>query len=174
MLRGGKLFQKIQPQPSRIRIVQQDLFKLFRHFVQFAPTFFDISIIAKQNLSSGVNIVSVGSPSRIRIVLLISFGITTLPRSSILLTIPVAFIYTNLLEFSFFIISSLRILFVLSVKIIHNLNGNFFINFTRHISYIQNPAIVGGVRCAIDTRYYKYAKSNLLLCLSSLSKLSIS
>ena len=38
--------------------------------------------IAKQNLSNGVNVVSRGSPSRIRIVLLISFGITTLPRSS--------------------------------------------------------------------------------------------
>ena len=48
--------------------------------------------IAKQNLSNGVNVVSRGSPSRIRIVLLISFGITTLPRSSIRRTIPVAFI----------------------------------------------------------------------------------
>jgi hypothetical protein len=40
-----------------------------------------------------------GSPSLILIVLLISLGITTLPRSSILLTIPVAFIYKNLLLF---------------------------------------------------------------------------
>ena len=39
--------------------------------------------------------ISNGSPSRIRIVLRISFGITTLPKSSILLTIPVAFIYTK-------------------------------------------------------------------------------
>ena len=36
--------------------------------------------------------ISSGSPSRIRSVLRISFGITTLPRSSILRTIPVAFI----------------------------------------------------------------------------------
>ena len=43
------------------------------------------------NFSSSVNELSSGSPSRIRIVLLISFGITTLPRLSILLTIPVAF-----------------------------------------------------------------------------------
>ena len=34
-------------------------------------------------------------PSRIRIVLRISLGITTLPKSSILLTIPVAFIYAK-------------------------------------------------------------------------------
>lgn len=40
-----------------------------------------------------VNVISSGSPSRMRMVLLISFGITTRPRSSILLTIPVAFIY---------------------------------------------------------------------------------
>ena len=38
------------------------------------------------------NKVQSGSPSRILIVLLISFGITTRPRSSIRLTIPVAFI----------------------------------------------------------------------------------
>ena len=54
--------------------------------------------IATQNRSIGVNVVSRGSPSRIRMVLLISFGITTLPKSSILRTIPVAFIYTFLLE----------------------------------------------------------------------------
>ena len=40
-----------------------------------------------------VNVISVGSPSRIRIVLLISLGMTTRPRSSMRLTIPVAFIY---------------------------------------------------------------------------------
>ena len=52
-------------------------------------------MIAYKNRVTGVNDVSVGSPSRIRIVLLISFGMTTLPRSSILLTIPVAFIYNK-------------------------------------------------------------------------------
>ena len=48
--------------------------------------------MALQNLNSCVNDICKGSPSRIRIVRLISFGITTLPRSSIRLTIPVAFI----------------------------------------------------------------------------------
>ena len=43
-------------------------------------------------MSSCVNDVSDGSPSRIRIVLRISFGMTTRPRSSMRLTIPVAFI----------------------------------------------------------------------------------
>lgn len=50
------------------------------------------AFIASQKTDS-LNVVNNGSPSRIRIVRLISFGITTLPRSSILLTIPVAFIY---------------------------------------------------------------------------------
>lgn len=45
-----------------------------------------------QNLSIGVNVVYEGSPSRILKVLLISLGITILPRSSTRLTIPVAFI----------------------------------------------------------------------------------
>ena len=39
-----------------------------------------------------VNVISSGSPSRIRMVRLISLGITTLPRSSMRRTIPVAFI----------------------------------------------------------------------------------
>ena len=47
-------------------------------------------------MSKSVNDVSVGSPSLIRIVRRISFGITTRPRSSILLTLPVAFIYLHL------------------------------------------------------------------------------
>ena len=51
--------------------------------------------IPQKNLSIGVNVVWDGSSSRILIVLRISFGITTLPRSSILRTIPVAFIYTK-------------------------------------------------------------------------------
>ena len=46
--------------------------------------------IAKQNLSSGVNVVSKGSPSRIFKVRRISLGITIRPRSSTRLTIPVA------------------------------------------------------------------------------------
>ena len=55
-------------------------------------------MIEYKNRVTGVNDVSVGSPSLIRMVLLISLGMTTLPRSSILLTIPVAFIYKNLLD----------------------------------------------------------------------------
>lgn len=57
--------------------------------------FLAISIMHKQNRSIDVNTVSDGSPSRIRIVLLISLGITTRPRSSIRRTIPVAFIYKS-------------------------------------------------------------------------------
>ena len=65
--------------------------------------------IAIQNLSKGVNVVSSGSPSRIRIVLLISFGITTRPRSSILLTIPVAFIFTKIsLLYKFVLLVSVK------------------------------------------------------------------
>ena len=50
------------------------------------------SLMAKQNCSHRANVICDGSPSRIRIVRRISFGITTLPRSSMRLTIPVAFI----------------------------------------------------------------------------------
>ena len=50
------------------------------------------SNIAKQNFCQFFNVISDGSPSRMRSVLLISFGITTRPKSSIRLTIPVAFI----------------------------------------------------------------------------------
>lgn len=50
------------------------------------------SLIAKQNRSNRVNAISNGSPSRIRMVRRISLGMTTRPRSSILRTIPVAFI----------------------------------------------------------------------------------
>ena len=46
--------------------------------------------IARQNLSKGVNVVCEGSPSRMRKLRRISFGITTLPKSSIRRTIPVA------------------------------------------------------------------------------------
>ena len=64
-------------------------------FLQFSPILLDKSIRAYKNRATGVNVVSVGSPSRIRIVRRISFGITTRPRSSILRTIPVAFIIYN-------------------------------------------------------------------------------
>ena len=50
------------------------------------------SNIEKQYFSHRVNDVCNGSPSRIRRVLLISFGMTILPRSSTRRTMPVAFI----------------------------------------------------------------------------------
>ena len=50
------------------------------------------SNMAKQNFCQFFNVICDGSPSRMRSVLLISFGITTRPKSSIRLTIPVAFI----------------------------------------------------------------------------------
>ena len=51
--------------------------------------------IAQQNLSLGVNVVCKESPSQMRRVRLISLGITILPKSSTLLTMPVAFIYLS-------------------------------------------------------------------------------
>ena len=86
--------------PPRIRTVKVAFYVLVRPLAQFMPSLFDRSNIAKQKFSVGVNVVSVGSPSRMRMVLLISFGITTLPRSSILRTIPVAFIYIKSPYFS--------------------------------------------------------------------------
>ena len=81
--------------PFRILMVRDFWEGFFCHFSQFNPILFDKSSIAKINRLSTVNVVSVGSPSRIRIVGRISFGITTRPRSSILRTIPVAFIFYN-------------------------------------------------------------------------------
>ena len=46
----------------------------------------------KQKVCHGVHVICDGSPSRIRRVRRISFGMTILPRSSIRRTIPVAFI----------------------------------------------------------------------------------
>ena len=57
----------------------------------FHPILLAKSNIAKLYFCQFFNVICDGSPSRIRRVLLISFGMTTLPRSSILLTIPVAF-----------------------------------------------------------------------------------
>ena len=51
--------------------------------------------IAMQNLSIGVNVIYEGSLSLILRVLLISLGITILPKSFTLLTMPVAFIYLS-------------------------------------------------------------------------------
>ena len=55
--------------------------------------------MATKARSFGVNEVNSGSPSRIRMVRRISFGMTTLPRSSMRRTIPVAFILKCLLCF---------------------------------------------------------------------------
>ena len=63
--------------------------------IHLAFTLSTMLCIAQQNLSIGVNVVSRGSPSRIFKVLLISLGITILPKSSTLLTMPVAFIYLS-------------------------------------------------------------------------------
>ena len=49
--------------------------------------------MAKQNLSHRANVICDGSPSRILMVRRISLGMTTRPRSSIRLTIPVAFMF---------------------------------------------------------------------------------
>ena len=66
---------------------------ILRHYVQSSPHLFDRSSMAKQNFSHGDNVICNGSPSRIRMVRRISLGMTTRPRSSIRLTMPVAFIY---------------------------------------------------------------------------------
>ncbi len=67
----------------------------FENFPQDTKNF-NSSPITRITTSKGdilsVNVIYKGSPSRIRIVRRISLGMTTLPRSSILLTIPVAFI----------------------------------------------------------------------------------
>lgn len=67
-------------------------YPLFSHYVSFHPSRFPNPSIPKQKSSHHVNFICEGSPSRIRIVRRISFGMTTRPRSSILRTIPVAFI----------------------------------------------------------------------------------
>ena len=59
------------------------------------------SLMAKQNLSHCVNAVCNGSPSRILRVLRISLGMTMRPRSSTLLTMPVAFIISSPLKRGF-------------------------------------------------------------------------
>lgn len=60
---------------------------LFTSHPRLLPT----PITPKQYPSHHVSVICDGSPSRIRMVRRISFGMTTRPRSSIRLTIPVAF-----------------------------------------------------------------------------------
>ena len=85
--------------------LQPGLFGVTDHsdvlFYVVQPFRFARSSIPKQNRSHDVNVICDRSPSRMRMVLLISLGMTTLPRSSILRTIPVAFIVRFLLRFSF-------------------------------------------------------------------------
>ena len=61
----------------------------------FQPRRLDRLIIPRTNRLNGVNVICNGSPSLIRKVLLISFGMTILPKSSTLRTMPVAFIYLS-------------------------------------------------------------------------------
>ena len=63
----------------------------------YQPSRLARSNIPKQNFSHDTNVVCNGSPSRMRMVRRISLGMTTRPRSSILRTIPVAFIFLSLL-----------------------------------------------------------------------------
>ena len=65
-----------------------------RRFSQL-PSRFPSSVMYRSALSSAVNDVNSGSPSRMRMVRRISLGMTTRPRSSIRRTIPVAFIYAD-------------------------------------------------------------------------------
>ena len=84
--------------PLRIYTINQ-IFFVNMYYLQ--PILLCKSNIAKANLCHCFNVVSDGSPSRIRRVLLISLGMTTRPRSSILRTIPVAFISWSPLLFFF-------------------------------------------------------------------------
>ena len=75
--------------PLRIHTVER---RFFVNMYYSQPILLDRSNIEKANFCQFFNVVSDGSPSRMRRVRRISFGMTTRPRSSILLTIPVAFI----------------------------------------------------------------------------------
>ena len=79
-------FMMLNPPPAQRR-------RRFRYILYPMYPLPASSCIPEQNAISCVNVFSEGSPSRILIVRLISFGITTRPRSSIRLTIPVAFIF---------------------------------------------------------------------------------
>ena len=85
--------------PSRIPTVAILIFVImyYPH-----PCLLAKSSIAKQNVSHCVNAVCNGSPSRIRSVRRISFGITTRPRSSIRRTMPVAFISKSPLSVKYY------------------------------------------------------------------------
>ena len=84
--RAACCFYFFLPNPHALALV-------LRHYVQSSPHLFDRSSIAKQNLSHRANVICDWSPSRILMTRRISFGMTTRPKSSIRLTMPVAFIY---------------------------------------------------------------------------------
>ena len=89
-----------------------------------------------------VNDICERSPSRIRIVRRISLGITTLPRSSILLTIPVAFILnslkTTLWDFQGYCLHSMR---KISIENFSDKNIYFPNSFFMRRRYLQTPAL---------------------------------
>ena len=89
MLNSQEVTSFISIYPFRIRTVSA-LFVVTMY--NYHPRLLAKSNIEKQNFSHRVNDVSNGSPSRMRRVLLISFGMTILPRSSTRRTMPVAFI----------------------------------------------------------------------------------
>ena len=89
MLNSQEVTSLISIYPFRIRTVSA-LFVVTMY--NYHPRLLAKSNIEKQNFSHRVNDVCNGSPSRIRRVLLISFGMTILPRSSTRRTMPVAFI----------------------------------------------------------------------------------
>ena len=60
---------------------------------RLGQSLFSSDFVALMKVCIGVNDISGGSPSRMRIVRRISFGMTTRPRSSIRRTIPVAFMF---------------------------------------------------------------------------------
>ena len=65
--------------------------RTFRHSAQRIPIRSPNFRTPSIKISSFVNVISSGSPSRMRMVRRISLGITTRPRSSMRLTMPVAF-----------------------------------------------------------------------------------
>ena len=98
MLNSQELTSFISIYPFRIRTVSA-LFVVTMY--NYHPRLLAKSNIEKQYFSHRVNDVCNGSPSRIRKVRRISFGMTIRPRSSTRRTIPVAFISFPLLVPSF-------------------------------------------------------------------------
>jgi len=98
---------------------------IFSHYYIFYQTckasIFKLSAI----ILNCSNVVSSGSPSFILKVFLISFGITTLPKSSIRLTTPVAFKTLPPFKFKAFAFSIQKFLIILSIA----LKGNFYTFF---------------------------------------------